>query len=323
MENISLLVSTVNKYYNSFTDFNLLHIMCRTCDDLFKIRITRNNFDMDQLRMQVWISFQVQAFYINSEMLDEEPQDTDTGSYIEEVAKQLLKSTMSLLGGLDEPISKIQQKTQAVEEAEETTARQLFIAELFTVAVRDIHGHVYDQNLKCGNKGCDPLVLKAINTMVAAENSKGIPGVHPLLPASAMTVEDLKELAYFCGLSVKTSPQNTTTQATNDNSLGFVRRMLHSLLNIYKNVATDYKLEVSDLTRCISEKQRRNEVVHYSRAIQEYAFNPTNQRLFSLQDFLDDHKHQLLARAYANDQINLGVIFSKTCHFLRRSWNRR
>ena len=205
---------------------------------------------------------------------------------------------------------------------ENDQVRLIFISELFTVAVREIQGHAYYQNLKCNDKACHEFVLDAIKTMVHTESRNDTPGVHPFLSASSVQLETLKHIAACWGLSIEQASENTTALKQNLVSLGEIRTILHSLLDVYRVVANAYGLDVLPLTNFLIEKQKRNKIVHYNQAIRNYAFSARGKS-FSLVGFINDPNHETLARAFSENANNLQKIFSHTCSFQRRGWNKR
>lgn len=305
LDNMHLLIQRINDCYSLLVDSQISIFFSTVCNDFFQAWSPPEASNINFEHLVGWLSFEMDLQRLLYPLSAE-----DNLNQFEQLMNHMLSTLFTCL-------TSFQTNLVAIETIGNAQVRLMFIAELFIVPLREIHGHVYHRNLQCGSKACDKHIIDAINQM------------HTITPAPIAKLNDyrfvgclqkdsLREFAHRWGVFRTLTPKYS--EMTFDQRETFhesIRETLYILLGIYQKVARKYSLELKQLTNYLLEKKKRNETAHYGEAIKKYAKNLTPNK-FSLNDFVQIPENKHITSAIAQENQQLREIFEGACHLQQR-----
>ena len=303
---LHILIKKINDCYVPLVDQQILEFVSTVCDDFLKVWMSPARSSINSENLVVWFAFEKDLRKVSVSISDNAIFDR-CEHLINDMLSDMFKYLTSFQNGL-----------QNIETIENDRIRLMFIGELFSVALREIHGRAYYDNLMCGSKVSDKLTVDAVNEM------------HEIAPLSTSQLDDFRSANCFRDDSVRTIAYSwgifrTLTPKYSDMAkyqkkdfLENMRQVLHDLLRIYQAVTKKYRLGLKQFTDYLLEKQKRNEIVHYAESIRKYAQNRSLSGC-SLEDFIKTPENKHIGNAIDQEKHHLNTIFEYACRFQLQS----
>ena len=287
--NMRILIDNIHNCYSPLVGSAVSNFLSTVSQDFLKFCISCAQSHVKSEGFIDWFSLETDLYKLS--------QQTITEDSLTQINQSMNKMVNHLLNHL----TSFHQNLLEAEMSENYRIRLMFIAELFIVALRDIYGEIYYENLICGPNVCHTYIIDALHEM------------HNIRPASTAQLNDYRGKSCFTENRLKRIAQFWRVCAMlTANELENIRITMHALLRIYERVAAKYSLTFEQLTNYLLEKQSRNKIVHYAAAIKTYS-RRANFNTFSLDNFIQIPENNHINNAINQEKITLESIFKGTC----------